>query len=299
MKCVKNENMVDRYLRVLLAEILFIAGFFWLFGIWQTIAYVLAVIMIFTAVSGFCALYALFGINTNKEQKILPKIATGAFIFLFIVIAISGSYASNFYTKKIFLEDYNRMNEYYKQTLFFTGQNKREEAVSNYEKLATAYPLFNKKYQKYHPYVLSHDTKLNTDLSKVSGIIVGLEDTIATGDLPSAHVKLEQVRPLFQDILKRNGFSMLAVSLVDFHDAMEKIIASADAKDPAGIIAVYPEVSEKLKAIEESANDAEIQTIRQKLEEILTLAKEEKADQLSAKAAELKSSFVKVYLKRG
>jgi hypothetical protein len=299
MICVKNENSVDRYLRLIFAEILFLAGFFWLFGIWQTVVYVLAVIMLVTAVSGFCALYAMFGISTNKNPKNLSKIATGSFILIFIVIAIGGSYASNFYTKKIFLEDYNQMNEYYKQTLFFTGQNKRTEAISNYNKLATEYSLFNEKYQKYHPYILSRDTKLNADLSKVFRIIVGLKNTVATGDLPSAHVRLEQVRPIFQDILKRNGFSMLAVSLVDFHDAMEKIIASADEKDPAGIIDAYPEVNEKMIAVEETANDPEIQAIRQKLEETLTLAKEGKNEQLSAKAGELKSVFVKVYLKRG
>ncbi len=55
----------------------------------------------------------------------------------------------------------------------------------------------------------------------------------------------------------------------------------------------------KLKAVEEIANDSEIQTIRTKLEEVSTLAKDGKAELLSAKATELKSAFVKVYLKRG
>ena len=39
------------------------------------------------------------------------------------------------------------------------------------------------------------------------------------------------LEPIFQDILKRNNFSLLAISLVDFHDVMETVIEAADTKD--------------------------------------------------------------------
>ena len=86
---------------------------------------------------------------------------------------------------------------------------------------------------------------------------------------------------------------------VERHDAMEKIITAADAKDANQLLAVYPEVDLKLKEVEAIVNDSEIQTIRTKLEEVVSLAKEGKVELLSAKAAEMKSAFVKVYLKRG
>ncbi len=54
-----------------------------------------------------------------------------------------------------------------------------------------------------------------------------------------------------------------------------------------------------MKLVEEEANDDEIKAIRAKLEELAALAKDGKADELSKKAAELKSTFIKVYLKRG
>jgi hypothetical protein len=92
---------------------------------------------------------------------------------------------------------------------------------------------------------------------------------------------------------------MLAVYLVDFHDAMEKIIAGADAKDASQVIGVYQEVSDKLKAVEDVANDEEIQVIRQKLEQLVASARSGNVEVLSAQGADLKSSFVKVYLKRG
>lgn len=300
MKITKNEGVLDRLIRIPVTIVLFLLAFFWLSGVLQIIVYVLAVVMLFTAITGFCALYKILKINTNKNpEKKVSNMTIGSFIVLSILVLVLGSYASNFFTKKFFLEDYNNMNQYYKQTLFYTGQDKRAEALDNYNKLVSEYGVFLNKYTKYHPYVISRDKQFDNDLMKVSDIIAGLKDKVNTGDLKSAHTDFEQIRPIFQDLLKRNGFSMLAISLVDFHDAMEKIITASDAKDCAQVIVVYGEVDSKLKAVEEVANDNEIQAIRQKLDETLNLANEGKVDLLSAKAAELKSAFVKVYLKRG
>jgi len=298
MKITPNEGTTDRMVRIIVAEILFLLAFFWLSGALQVVLYFLGVGMLVTALSGFCGLYKVLGVDTTSKQGVsMLKKVLGLLVVVLVVLA--GSYYSNFFTKKIFLEDYNKMNQYYKQTLFYTGQGARPEALSNYTYLVEEYATFDAKYQKYHPYVFRRDTQFNSDLTKVSNIISGLKEQVGTGDLALAHTTLEQVRPVFQDILKRSGFSMLAVALVDFHDAMEKVIAAADDKDAAGLIAVYGEVSDKLKAVEEVANDSEIQLIRQKLDEVFSLAKEGKAEALSAKAAELKSAFVKVYLKRG
>jgi len=218
---------------------------------------------------------------------------------LFLIIAIAGTYSSDFFTKKFFLDDYNRMNNFYKQTLFNTGQGKRAESIDNYDKLVSEFTVFSSKYSSYHPYVIMNDEQFNGDLINISNIISGLKEKVYTGDLELVHLDFEVIRPIFQEILKRNGFSMLQVYLVDFHDAMEKIIEVADAKDSKGVIAVYPEVSDKLKAVEDIANDDEIKAIRENLDEVLRLATDGKVNELSAKAAQLKSSFVKVYLVRG
>ncbi len=296
----KNEGALDRLIRILIGEVLLLSGFFWLWGTWQIIAYALGVVAVFTAFSGFCLLYKLLGISTNQNPLgKASKIFSFVLYLLIIILPVVGSYYSNFFTKKIFLEDYSKMNEPYKQTLFFTGQDKRQESKDNYQKLVLEFEIFSKKYSAFHPYIIRKDAQFNNDLKKVSQTITKLSDTINTGNLKDAHLTLETVRPVFQDILKRNNFSMLAVSLVDFHDSMEVVIAAADKKDSAGVISAYADADAKLKAVEAESNDSEIQTIRQKLEETLSLAKEGKADSLSAKAGELKSAFVKVYLKRG
>lgn len=300
MKITKNVGVLDRVIRVFLAEVFFLLAFFWTYGAVQVVLYVLAFVMLITSLLRFCGLYTFFKASTcPADEKSVSKSVIRFFSLLFVVLAIAGSYYSDFFTKKFFLEDYNRMNQYYKQTLFFTGQNNRTEAMSNYANLVAEYGVFYQKYSKYHPYSIRGDEKFTADITTIKDLIISLHDDVTSGDLPATHKAFETVRPVFQDILKRNGFSMLAVYLVDFHDAMEKVIAAADSKDVAQVIAVYQEVSDKLQAVESVANDAEIQTIRQKLEQVVTSAKGGNVEVLPVQGAELKSSFVKVYLKRG
>lgn len=300
MNFSKNVGKWDKKARIILAAVFGLLAFYWFGGTLQILFGVLAVIMLVTAITGFCGIYKLIGVSTYIPDEQCPVIPVRiAFVALTVLLIGVGGYYSNFFTKKFYLEDFNHMNNFYKQTLFFTGQEKRTEAIENYQKLIFAYAPFRAKYLAYHPYALRGDALLNDDLIKAGQIIASVSDKVNAGDLKSAHTDLEQVRPIFQEIFKRNGFSMLAVTLVDFHDAMETIIARADTKDAAGAIAVYAEVSDKLKAVEAEANDADIQSIRQKLDALFTLAQQGAADQLPAKAAELKSSFVKVYLVRG
>lgn len=300
MKIIKNIGVFDRVIRLFLSEIFFLLAFFWTYGTLQIVLYVISFVMLATSLFRFCGLYTLFKIKTcPSNEKLMSKFTIGFSVLLFVVIAVVGSYYSAFFTKKFFLEDYNRMNQYYKQTLFFTGQNNRTEAVSNYTNLVKEYSVFYNKYYSYHPFVISKDEYFNEDLILIKDKIISLETDVNSGNLLSTHLEFEIIRPIFQDILKRNNFSMLAVYLVDFHDAMEKVIAGADAKNASEVISVYQEVSDKLKAVEDVANDIEIQTIRQKLEQITASARSGNVEVLPTQGAELKSSFVKVYLKRG
>lgn len=74
---------------------------------------------------------------------------------------------------------------------------------------------------------------------------------------------------------------------------------AVNPKKTSKVIAIYTQISEKLKVVEAEANDAEIQAIRQHLDALLAFANDAENDQLAAKGEALKSSFVKVYLKRG
>lgn len=299
MNIIVNEGPVDRYIRGILGAVLLALGVFWVGGAVQIIAIILGVVFSLTGLVGFCPLYRVFNLNTAGTQanpsgwamKILPVV--------YIVVLVGAVAASTYVTRKQYLENFNSMNSNYKQALFQTGQKNREESVKYYAQLQTTYAGFSQYYQSYRPYALWGDAQFGADLVKVQAMIDGANTNVQTGDLAAAHTQLEEVRPVFQDIFKRNGFSMLSISLVDFHDEMEKLIDASGKKDAAEVIRLYEVSNGLLKTVEGEINDGDIQTIRKNLDGLLKLAQDNKVDDLAKQADDLKKSFVKVYLIRG
>jgi hypothetical protein len=297
---MKNINTFDRFLRILAGVVLLELSYFWMSGVMQWVIAGVGIVLLATATMRFCPLYRVLGLSSTKSMvKAWSVIAVTAAAVALAAVLFGGSFASAFFSRKVFLEEFNAMNHFYKQTLFLTGKNEREKAILNFDKLLNTYGIFQEKYTAFQPYALKSDARLKTDLARVAQMLAQVEPLVRKGDLHQAHLDLEQVRPVFQDVFKRNGFSLLAVSLVDFHDAMELILDAANAKDAFKLISLYPQVSEKLKAVEAEANDAEIQTIRKNLDDLHALAANQQTATMPTKADELKSSFVKVYLKRG
>jgi len=196
----------------------------------------------------------------------------------------------------LFLEDFNSVNNPYKETLFATGQAKRNESINSYENLTAALAVFQEKYKDYRPAAIASDEQFSGDMANASAIISDVKDGIYTGNLTETHSKLEGVRPIFQKILTRNGLLPLSVALVDFHDVMEEVLDGANNKDASMVLEVYPKADEKLKAVEAISSEPGIKSIRANLDEVMNLAKENKAEELPAKAGDLKASYVKVYL---
>ena len=298
---MKNILPIDRFLRLLLSVVLLEAGFFWLSGVPQLLAYLAGAVMLVTGASSFCPIYKVIGIGPSAAScSRMPALWVRVVAVLVLLGAVvAGSYASAVFSRKFFLEDFNAMNHHYKQTLFFTGKADREKAVSNYDLWVPAFEKFENKYSVYRPFVIRSDAQFSNDLGQVKAMMLAVKDAVKTGDLHQAHLDLEKVRPVFQEQFKRNGFSMLSIALVDFHDAMELMLDTANGKDAAKTAGLYGPVNAKLQAIEAEANDPEIQSIRAELDVLNALAKEGKLDAMPAQADKLKTSFVKVYLKRG
>jgi len=63
----KNEGPVDRIIRVILGLIFLALGYFQFQGTIQIVLFIFSGIMFFTALTGFCSLYKLFGIDTLKK----------------------------------------------------------------------------------------------------------------------------------------------------------------------------------------------------------------------------------------
>lgn len=65
-----NENTIDRVIRAVLGVILLYAGLWPMAGLQGSIAGILVavvgLVLLFTAATGFCLVYRLFGISTRK-----------------------------------------------------------------------------------------------------------------------------------------------------------------------------------------------------------------------------------------
>jgi len=64
-----NEGTIDRLIRVIIGSVALLAGFFWLAGTPQIIAYIVGIVALATGLLGFCGLYSLFGVSTCKTTK--------------------------------------------------------------------------------------------------------------------------------------------------------------------------------------------------------------------------------------
>ena len=64
----KNMNSSDRIFRLLLVAIIAVLYFTnTITGTWGLVLLVLGAVFVLTSIIGFCPLYALFGISTNKK----------------------------------------------------------------------------------------------------------------------------------------------------------------------------------------------------------------------------------------
>ena len=70
MEC--NIGNVDRLVRALIAAVLLIVGLANRFslGLWQYLLYIIAIILIVTAITRFCLPYKWFGISTCKTEVV-------------------------------------------------------------------------------------------------------------------------------------------------------------------------------------------------------------------------------------
>lgn len=98
-----------------MAIVLAQGGYFWLTGAWQWAAYAGAVVLVVTAGARFCPLYRLLGVGTAQFAggKVSP-IWRGLGWLALLALLVGGSYGSAFFSRKLFLEEFNAMNHFYK-----------------------------------------------------------------------------------------------------------------------------------------------------------------------------------------
>jgi hypothetical protein len=66
---VRNEGTVDRIIRAVIGVVALVLAFTTFTDVLQIIALIVGILMLFTAATGSCMLYRVFGINTCPPQQ--------------------------------------------------------------------------------------------------------------------------------------------------------------------------------------------------------------------------------------
>jgi len=67
----KNEGKLDRIIRFILGIFCFYLGYIvFSFGVLSILFYVFGFLLVVTSLTGYCGIYSVFGINTNKTCDI-------------------------------------------------------------------------------------------------------------------------------------------------------------------------------------------------------------------------------------
>lgn len=195
--------MMDRLLRIILAELCILIAFFWVAVDWQIPLYLIALIMLFQAATGTCGLYNMLGWNSCETIKRKDKNLKTAFVVVALVVAVAGSYASIVLTKNIFLDDLGKVNEPYSLALQYSGQGQTNDTLEQYANLENAFGSFQKKYSQYRPFVVKFDGNFTLEVNNISSAIYGSRESMNRSNLTGAHQELQKAEPIMQSLLKR------------------------------------------------------------------------------------------------
>ena len=200
---MKNLGIMDRLLRVILAEICILVAFFWVTEEWQIPLYLIAGVMLLQAGTASCSIYTLLGWNRCEIVQRKDKNMMTAFIVVALLLAVGGSYASAVLTKNIFLEDLGSVNESYSSAMHSLDQGGREDVSIHYGNLESAFAAFSKKYSKYRPLTVKFDGNFTGEMDIISEALSGSREDILQGNLTHGREELKKVEPAIQKMLDR------------------------------------------------------------------------------------------------
>ena len=203
-----NMNYYDRVIRLGLAIIFFIIAFFWVYGGLEFVFYFLGFLFLINSFTGVSELYCIFKLSTCKPKQKYPS-GFKRFLIVLILLAILflGILLSILLTNKIFLNDFEKFNSSYKQTLYYLENNDKSKANDNFAIFKINFKEFNKKYSNYKPYIIKSDTEFNRDMEKINTIIEESDEYFKGTNLTLAHQELIKIDPILKDIMSRIGFS--------------------------------------------------------------------------------------------
>ena len=271
---------------------LFVWGLFWL--AMEDSVSVLSFSAAFLSMSVWFFVLSLPYIKKNKVERNKVVVSFVLLVGLFMGV----SWWSDKSTMNEYLRDYAVFNDSFKKALYSTGQND-VEAPNLLRELNRQFFVFKEEYAGYLPLRLRLGDGYERLINMV-GLDISSALTLSSDNRnDEAHKKLEQVREKLNTFFKSVNISSFSISLVDFHDQMEKLIDYANNGDLAQIITSYQVADTSLTEAETLNGTNDLLEVRKAFEDFIKSAREGRLEDTKDKAKKMKSEFIKVYLSRG
>lgn len=229
-------------------------------------------------------------------------------IVLIIVLSFGGLFILDRHKTEAFGRSFNAMNDAYKKVLFATGQNQTDSAklLSDYQ--ATWNLFFNSyKFRPIRPY--NTDTEWAKSLNEIDNIVILANTLVSSNQLYLAHLELEKVRSIWQEIFTRNNVTQLGFYLTQYHDTMEIAISQADALDYVAlndtcnkIIPLWQDVTSTPVTLSQSDlidYNSKLLANSKNIDVLCNAVRLHDETTLKESASKLKGLFIPLYLKYG
>jgi hypothetical protein len=200
---MKNLGLMDRLIRVLLAELCVLVAFFWVAEEWQIPLFLIAGVMMLQAATASCGVYTLLGRNSCEKVVRKDKNLMAAFVASALFLATAGSIGSYVMTEDILKEDVGALNESYSLALQSSAEGERDEAIESYADLNGTWMAFVEKYSKYRPMVVRFDDSFPQEMNNISAALFGSKEDIYWGNLSRSHEMLLTAGPDINKMLER------------------------------------------------------------------------------------------------
>lgn len=182
----------------------------------------------------------------KKHKKLINKKTILSILLVIILgtILIGGYITYDYFTEKTFFKDYDSLNNNFKQALFSTGNN-HDIALDKVTIYNSNIIKFFHRYKTYKPDQFNRDSFFMDDMDKILGLSNKALSLTQNSEFEHAHLTLEEVRDVWQQIFIRNKIISLNYLMVDFHDLMELAEVKALDKDVDGVLYYCPILKER------------------------------------------------------
>lgn len=286
-----NVGLLDRLFRLLAAEVLVLAAYFWLGGWPAWLAWAAAVVMLVTAATGHCGLYTPFKISTVRKGRPTCWLAVAPLLLVIAFLPYLGGSHSARITGQRFMDDFASTDLQMIKAINGLALNNRLRAVQGIQSWRQSFQAFAERYGDYRPFIIKGDRQFEADLAASRQIGAVAESLAYAGEMSSAYDKMVGLRNRWITALNRNGISTSQVSIISLGAAINWLNEAAANRDAPTILIFYPLTSQLITDLDSAFTETSVEAVQDALDDLMEAARNGQVDQFVSLAQTLQQKY--------